>query len=834
MDVLEPQQSPVRTLRPVFAFAAIVVVAFALFVSLFPLGAGRLLLKAQDWAALNVGWYYLLAMTLYLVFVVGVALSKYGGIKLGADHDEPEFSYLSWAGMLFAAGISITLFFFCVSEPLTHYLQPPQGDPAAGEAGARQAMQLLFLHWGLHGWGVFALAAMAMAYFAYRHNLPLALRSALYPLIGKRINGPIGYTVDALGIVATVFGIGADMGFGVLHLNAGLAHLFNIPHSNLVQIILVVSMMGAAVAVAVSGVEKGVRWMANINMLLAIALVLFMLFAGPTQYLFSTLMQNLGDYLGSVVGKSFDVYAYGGRPEWLGGWTVFYWAWWIGWAPFVGLFIARISRGRTIREFVFGVLLIPLGFTLAWLSIFGNSALDQVLHHGQQQLAQLAVDDPPTVLYALLDGYPWSRTVIAVTVLVSFIFFVTSADSGAVVLSTLSSHGGAPEDDGPRWLRVFWGTVIAVLTAGLLLAGSIDALKSAVVLASLPFSAILLLMMWGLTRAFSDESHRKRALQYRPSPLIGDVREFVFGVLLIPLGFTLAWLSIFGNSALDQVLHHGQQQLAQLAVDDPPTVLYALLDGYPWSRTVIAVTVLVSFIFFVTSADSGAVVLSTLSSHGGAPEDDGPRWLRVFWGTVIAVLTAGLLLAGSIDALKSAVVLASLPFSAILLLMMWGLTRAFSDESHRKRALQYRPSPLIGDDRHHQGWRQRLSQAMHFPVRDQVYRFMDDTVKPAMEAVAEQLRGQGWDVATRFEAGDMELTVNHGEQQDFLYRVILSGYLTPSFAAQQLRNQRYYRAEVHLFEGSQDYDLVGYSRKQIINDIISQYERHLQFLHLSR
>lgn len=195
-------------------------------------------------------------MTLYLVFVVGVALSKYGGIKLGADHDEPEFSYLSWAGMLFAAGISITLFFFCVSEPLTHYLQPPQGDPAAGEAGARQAMQLLFLHWGLHGWGVFALAAMAMAYFAYRHNLPLALRSALYPLIGKRINGPIGYTVDALGIVATVFGIGADMGFGVLHLNAGLSHLFNVPHSNLVQIILVVAMMGAAVAVAVSGVER--------------------------------------------------------------------------------------------------------------------------------------------------------------------------------------------------------------------------------------------------------------------------------------------------------------------------------------------------------------------------------------------------------------------------------------------------------------------------------------------------------------------------------------------------------------------------------------------------
>lgn len=311
MNVSEPQLAPVRTLRPVFVLAATVVCTFALLVALFPLDAGRILLDAQTWASRNVGWYYLLAMTLYLVFVLGVALSSYGNIKLGADHDEPEFSYLSWAGMLFAAGISITLFFFCVSEPLTHYLQPPQGGTGNGEASARQAMQLLFLHWGLHGWGVFALAAMALAYFAFRHNLPLALRSALYPLIGKRINGPIGYTVDALGIVATVFGLGADMGFGVLHLNAGLATLFNVPHTHWVQVALIVAMMGAAILVAVSGVEKGVRWMSDINMLLAIALLLFMLFAGPTQYLLNALMQNLGDYLGSVVGKSFDVYAYG-------------------------------------------------------------------------------------------------------------------------------------------------------------------------------------------------------------------------------------------------------------------------------------------------------------------------------------------------------------------------------------------------------------------------------------------------------------------------------------------------------------------------------------------
>ena len=659
MSAVESPPHEVRTLRPVFLLAATIVAAFALLVTVFPIDAGSLLLGAQTWASRNVGWYYLLAMTVYLVFVVGVALSGYGNVKLGADHDEPEFSYLSWAGMLFAAGISITLFFFCVSEPLTHYLLPPQGGTGSGEASARQAMQLLFLHWGLHGWGVFALAAMALAYFAYRHNLPLALRSALYPLIGKRINGPIGYTVDALGIVATVFGLGADMGFGVLHLNAGLNTLFTVPHAAWVQVGLIVLMMGAAITVAVSGVEKGVRWMSNINMLLAIALLLFMLFAGPTQYLLNAFMQNMGDYLGNVVGKSFDVYAYGGRPDWLGNWTVFYWAWWIGWAPFVGLFIARISRGRTIRE-------------------------------------------------------------------------------------------------------------------------------------------------------------------------------FVLGVLLIPLGFTLAWLSIFGNSALDQILHHDQVQLAQMAVDNPPTVLYALLQNYPWSRAVIAVTVIVSFVFFVTSADSGTVVLSTLSSHGGAPEDDGPRWLRVFWGVMTGLVTAGLLLAGSMDALKSAVVLASLPFSVVLLLMLWGLTRALGEESQRKKASQYSPIPLIGQSRHQRGWRQRITQAVHFPARDEVYRFMDTDVKPAIEAVAAQLREKGLDVRTQFDPGHMELLVDHGEQQVFTYQVVMKGYLTPSFAAQRFRNVRYYRAEVHLYEGGQDYELFGYSRQQIINDIIDQYERHLQFLHLTR
>nr|WP_121413169.1 choline BCCT transporter BetT [Pseudomonas aeruginosa] len=652
-------------IRDVFYGAAILILLFAAVVIGFPQRAGEWLLAAQTWASQTVGWYYLLAMTLYLIFVVVTALSGYGKIKLGADHDEPEFSYLSWAGMLFAAGISITLFFFCVSEPLTHFLQPPQGEAGTQEA-ARQAMELLFLHWGLHGWGVFALVAMALAYFAYRHNLPLALRSALYPLIGKRINGPIGYTVDCFGIIATVFGLGADMGFGVLQLNSGLDYLYAIPHTHPVQMALIVLMMGAAISVAVSGVDKGIRILSDINMLLACSLLLFVLFAGPTQHLLNTLVQNVGDYLGHLPGKSFDLYAYGGPSDWLGSWTVFYWAWWIAWAPFVGLFIARISRGRTIREFVFGVLFIPLGFTLAWMSIFGNSALEQAL-------------------------------------------------------------GGASE-------------------------------------------------------------------------------------------------------------------LGRVAIEQPSMALYQMLQNYPWSRAVITVTVLVSFVFFVTSADSGTVVLSTLSAHGGSADDDGPKWLRVFWGSVTALVTGGLLFAGSIDALKSAVVLTSLPFSLILLLMMWGLHKAFYMESQRQRARSHSLAPLMsGNGKRSGGWKRRLSQAVHFPSRDEVYRFMNDVVRPAISEVSEVFREKGLAVDAQLDPGNasLSLEIGHGEQHRFLYQVLMRGYFTPSFARAgmgglHLKNRRYFRAEVHLAEGSQDYDLMGYTKEQIINDMLDQYERHLQFLHLVR
>ena len=316
----------------------------------------------------------------------------------------------------------------------------------------------------------------------------------------------------------------------------------------------------------------------------------------------------------------------------------------------------------------------------------------------------------------------------------------------------------------------------------------------------------------------------------------------MFGVLLIPLGFTLAWMSIFGNSAIDQVLNHGMVALGQSAIDDPSMSLYLLLETYPWSKTVITVTVFISFVFFVTSADSGTVVLSTLSSKGGNADEDGPKWLRVFWGAMTALVTSALLFAGSIDSLKSAVVLTSLPFSLILLLMMWGLHKAFYLESQKQIARMHSLAPVSAASRRGRGgWRQRLSQAVHFPSRDEVYRFLETTVRPAIEEVTAVFVEKGLNVVTQPDPSNdsVSLEIGHGEERPFVYQVQMRGYFTPSFAlgglgSKAINNRRYYRAEVHLSEGSQDYDLVGYSKEQIINDILDQYERHLQFLHMVR
>lgn len=490
---------------------------------LFPDAAGSLLGQAQNWLSRSFGWYYMLAIGAYLFFVLYVAFSRYGQLRLGEDHERPDFSYGAWAGMLFSSGIGISLLYFAASEPIDHLYNPPEGEPGS-QFAARQALQLTFLHWGVHGWAIYALVGLAVGYFAYRHKQPLALRSALYPLFGERLmRGGVGNAVDCFGIFVTLLGLVTNLGIGALQVSSGLEYLFDLPHSQGALLAVILVMSAVATLAAVSGIEKGIRRLSNLNIILFSGLLVFVLFAGDTLHLLNGLVQNIGDYLNGLVLKTFDLYVYTGQSgkseEWMGLWTLFYWAWWISWAPFVGMFIARISRGRTVRELVSGVLLIPLGFTLAWLSIFGNSALDLVMNQNATDLGKAALEQPAMSIYLLLEHYPWSKVVIGVSICVGFVLFLTPADTGSVMLANLSRQGGDLDEDAPSWLRIFWSAVVTVATIGLLFAGNFTAMQTVVVLAGLPFSVVLLLYMFALLKTMrADMQALEDAQRLPPQP----------------------------------------------------------------------------------------------------------------------------------------------------------------------------------------------------------------------------------------------------------------------------------------------------------------------------
>ncbi|WP_408733529.1 BCCT family transporter [Pseudomonas sp. LS1212] len=492
-----------------YTSTALILLLTALLIAV-PDTAGEVLGQAQAWLSRSFGWYYMLAIGSYLLFVLALAFSSYGKLKLGGKDDTPDFSYGAWAGMLFSSGIGISLLYFGASEPLDHYFNPPEGASATNLA-ARQGLQLTFLHWGLHGWAIYALVGLAVAYFAYRHNQPLALRSALYPLVGERwVKGAAGHAVDGFGMFVTLLGLVTNLGIGAMQVSSGLEYLFGMEHSNTNLLIVILVMSTVATIAAVSGVENGIRRLSNLNILLFSGLLLFVLLNGPTLYLLNSFIQNIGDYLNGAVLKTFDLYVYEGdnakSERWLGLWTVFYWAWWISWAPFVGMFIARISRGRTVRELVAGVLLIPLGFTLAWLSIFGNTALDLVMNQGAVELGRTALEQPSMSIYQLLEHYPASKIVVGVAIFVGFVLFLTPADSGAVMMANLSCKGGQVDEDAPHWLRILWSAVITLVTIGLLFAGNFAAMQTMVVLAGLPFSVVLIVFMFGLYKAMKQDT----------------------------------------------------------------------------------------------------------------------------------------------------------------------------------------------------------------------------------------------------------------------------------------------------------------------------------------
>ncbi|WP_139004034.1 choline BCCT transporter BetT [Arthrobacter crystallopoietes] len=656
-----------RVNKSVFIGSAAGVLGIALWAILDRESADAVIGTAVTWVGETFGWWYSLIVVAVLVFVLFVAVSRVGKTRLGPDHSRPTFNMFTWTAMLFAAGIGIDLMFFSVSEPVTQYLAPPGGEASTIEA-ARQAMVWTLFHYGILGWGLYALMGLALGYFAFRHNLPLSIRSALYPILGKRIHGPLGHAVDIAALLGAIFGIATSLGIGVAQLNYGLSFQFGIPENTLVQIALIAVAVVMATVSVLTGVEKGIRRLSELNIILAIALMIFILVTGSTRFLFDGIVNNIGDTLSRFPSMALNTFAYDRPDEWLNGWTLFFWAWWIAWAPFVGLFLARISRGRTLREFVFGVLVVPFGFILLWISIFGNSALEIVMG-GNAEFGEMAMSNPERAFYGLLEQYPMAPLSAAVATFTGLLFYVTSADSGALVMANFSSHLKDADSDSPKWLRVFWAVATGLLTLGMLLVGGVPTLQSATVIMGLPFSVVLVFIMLGLYKALRLET--------------------------------------------------------------------ALVDSYQTS------------------------LHSVLNSRTNVP--------------------------GGADSRR--------------------------------------------------GWRQRLARAMNYPRHPQVQNFVSTVAVPALNEVCDDLRARGLKATLEtstveaFGIDTADLCVELDGERTFKYQIYPVQRNVPSHALSSAAGGRYYRIEVFSLEGSHGYDLMGYSKDEVIADVLDHYEVHLEFLH---
>ncbi|MDN5789615.1 MAG: choline BCCT transporter BetT [Micrococcales bacterium] len=495
---------PVR--MPVFASSVIGVLAMAIWAIWAPDQAEAVIGDAVGWIVGAFGWFYIALLTAVLVFVIYLAVSRYGLIRLGPDHSKPEFSTFSWASMLFAAGIGTDVMFFAVAEPVSQYMQPPAGDPQTIEA-ARDATVWTLFHYGLSGWGLYALMGLALGYFTYRLNLPLAVRSALYPIFGRRVEGALGHTVDTAAVLGTIFGVATSLGIGVVFLNQGLNILFGTAVGLGAQIALVVLAVAMAAISATTGVDKGIRFLSQLNVILALGLAGWVLVTGRTGFILNAVVLNIGDYVQTFASRTMQTFAFSNETEWMSLWTLFFWAWWVAWASFVGLFLARISRGRTIRQFVAGTMIIPFTYIVMWISIFGNAALERI-RNGDMAFADQALASPEAGFYSLLEDYPLSGIVIALSVFVGLLFYVTSADSGALVMANLSSKLGSAQEDAAPWLRIVWAAATGLLTIAVLAVGGIFALQYATVIFGLPFSFVVILVMLGLLKALRVEGRR--------------------------------------------------------------------------------------------------------------------------------------------------------------------------------------------------------------------------------------------------------------------------------------------------------------------------------------
>jgi choline/glycine/proline betaine transport protein len=484
---------------PVFFISSFIIIVSIALTLIFKEQAESVFSSIQTTVANKADWFFILCVNIFLVFLVYLALGQFGKMRIGGQNAKPEFKTLSWFAMLFSAGMGIGLLFFSVGEPIMHFTAPPTAEPGT-IAAAKEAMNFTFLHWGFHAWGVYALVGLALSYFTYTRGLPLTIRSIFYPFLGDKIYGKIGDAIDIFAVLATLFGLATSLGFGVQQIASGLNHVFSVPSGITTQILLIAGITLVATISVVLGVDKGVKFLSEWNMRVALLLLGLAIVLGPTVFIFRSFVENTGSYLFNFLEISTWSESFTGG-SWQNDWTVFYWGWWIGWAPFVGMFIARISKGRTIREFILGVLLVPSLVTFFWLSAFGSVSLDQALS-GDMSIVNAVNDDIATALFVFFEDYPLSMVINVVAVILIAGFFITSSDSGSLVVDSLTSGG---KIDAPVGQRIFWAVTEGAVAAVLLIGGGLQALQTATIVTGLPFAVILLIMCYSLYKGLKED-----------------------------------------------------------------------------------------------------------------------------------------------------------------------------------------------------------------------------------------------------------------------------------------------------------------------------------------
>ncbi|WP_377889456.1 BCCT family transporter [Alkalihalobacillus sp. R86527] len=487
-------------LTRVFMISAALTLIFIIWGTIAPESLDSSTSSLQTFLQVKFGWFYLLAASAFLIFAIYLIFSKFGRIRLGKDSDRPEYSTITWFAMLFSAGMGIGLVFWGVAEPMFHYYTPPAGASPESDEAARLAFRYSFFHWGLHPWGIYTVVALALAYFKFRRGAPGVVSAVFQPLLGDRVYGPIGKLIDVIAVFATVFGVATSLGFGASQIGGGISYLTDIENSFTTQLVIILVVTVLYMISATTGISRGIKYLSNTNIVLAILLMFFLLFAGPTNFIMDLFTSTLGSYIQNLPSMSLRMRPFEGS-SWIQSWTIFYWAWWIAWAPFVGTFIARVSKGRTIREFVLGVLLVPTIFGALWFSVFGGSAISLDMA-GTGVYDIISNQGMEVALFAVLEQFPLGTFMSVIAILLISTFFITSADSATFVLGMQTTNGSLNPSTG---VKLTWGVIQSSAAAVLLWSGGLGALQTASIIAAFPFAIIIIGMVFSLLKALKEE-----------------------------------------------------------------------------------------------------------------------------------------------------------------------------------------------------------------------------------------------------------------------------------------------------------------------------------------